>query len=127
MLDDYQVLAILKASSRKGKNGVRNYAIILLFLDCGLRLSELTNLRLAGLSLHHRSLRVQGKGAKERMVYLGERTSKVLRKWLAYRGQNLGFSDHIFLDRKGDPGPTRWGRPQPLMMIDSHCNKGRKN
>lgn len=49
--------------------GYRNYTIILTFLDTGLRLNELVNIGLEDLNLRERSIKVHGKGAKDRKVY----------------------------------------------------------
>ena len=107
-LDDSQIQALLKACDKSTKHGYRNYVILLLFLDCGLRLHELIDLRLSDVSLAQRALRIRGKGAKERVVYLGAKTTKALRRWLEMRGSQTTYSDHVFIDRKGEPLKPRW-------------------
>jgi len=64
---------------------VRNKAIVLLFLDTGLRLSELTNIQLADINFDHETIRVMGKGAKERVVRFGKAVQKALLKYLLLR------------------------------------------
>ncbi len=54
------------------KTRVRDYAIITLFLNCGMRLSELTGINLRDVDHDLRSLRVTGKGSKERVIYLND-------------------------------------------------------
>jgi integrase/recombinase XerC/integrase/recombinase XerD len=58
--------------------GSRNVAILALFLDTGLRLSELVNLREEEVHLDQRYVKVMGKGSKERMVPLGSSCQKAL-------------------------------------------------
>ncbi len=107
-LDESQIAALLKASDKGTRHGYRNYVILLLFLDCGLRLNELIGLRMTDVSLAQRSLKVHGKGAKDRILYMGARTTKALRRWIELRGVKAGFADALFLDRKGDPLKTRY-------------------
>ncbi len=68
MLDDHQVSALLKANDTSTRHGCRNQAMLLLFLDCGLHLNELINVHWNDVSLANRSLKVHGKGAKDRYL-----------------------------------------------------------
>lgn len=77
MLDIY-------ANSDKPRD-IRNNAIIHLFLNCGLRLSELVNLDLDDLNLDERRFLIFGKGSKERTGYLNDITLNALKKYLDYR------------------------------------------
>jgi len=65
--------------------GARNKAIALLFLDTGLRLSELTNIQLADIDFDREIIRVMGKDAKERVVRFGKTIQKALLKYLLLR------------------------------------------
>mgnify|MGYP000604040612 CR=1 FL=1 len=69
--------------------GIRNRAIILTFLDTGLRLSELASIQLADMDLDREIIKVMGKGAKERMVRTGRETQKAILKYLLQRNDNL--------------------------------------
>ena len=60
----------------------RDRAIILLLLDIGLRASELCSIKFGDINLSTNSIKVLGKGQKERLVYFGKRTSKALWKLL---------------------------------------------
>ncbi len=60
------------------KNRVRDYAMLTLFLNCGMRVSELVGIRLSDLDPELRSMRVIGKGNKERIIYLNEACRAVL-------------------------------------------------
>jgi site-specific recombinase XerD len=108
VLEEPQVRALLAACDKSTVQGVRNYAMLLLFVDCGLRLNELLSLRLGDVSLAQRSLKVHGKGARDRIVFMGARTAKALKRWLELRGFKTTFSDALFIDRKGEPLKPRW-------------------
>ena len=61
-----------ETGSIDSKYQTRDYCIILLFLNCGMRLSELVGLNLADYSRQNRTLRLFGKGSKERIIYLND-------------------------------------------------------
>lgn len=86
------------------KEGHRNRAIIEMFFSCGLRVSELTNLKLSGLFLEQRFIRVLGKGNKERLVPISERAIHELNLWFDDRKRldiKPGEEDYVFLNRRG--------------------------
>lgn len=66
-----------------GKNKERDYCILCLFLNCGLRISEMVGLNLT--AIRQDSLLIHGKGSKERVVYLNEASAKALNDWLLVR------------------------------------------
>ncbi|MGD9118235.1 MAG: tyrosine-type recombinase/integrase, partial [Dehalococcoidia bacterium] len=68
--------------------GARNKAIILTFLDTGLRLAELANIQLADIDFNQETIKVIGKGAKERVVRIGKRTQKAILRYLLMRKDN---------------------------------------
>jgi len=65
--------------------GVRNRAIILTLLDTGLRLSEVANIQLRDVDFDQETIKVMGKGARERVVGIGKRTQKALLRYLLMR------------------------------------------
>jgi site-specific recombinase XerD len=69
----------------ESKTSVRDYAIITLFLNCGMRLSELCGINLTDLDEGLRSLRVTGKGSKMRIVYLNEACRRALLEYIEKR------------------------------------------
>lgn len=82
------------------KTKVRDKAIILVFLNCGVRIGELIKLKLCDVDLKDQSLLVHGKGAKERKVYLSKSTTQYLDKYIAmYRPlfKYASESDYLFL------------------------------
>jgi integrase/recombinase XerD len=82
-----EVRAILDAPDLTTRLGIRDRAMLHLCFACGLRVSELVGLPLAQVSLHRTpSIRVFGKGRKERSLPLWKETATDLRAWLAVRG-----------------------------------------
>lgn len=84
--------------------GHRNRAIIEVLFSCGLRVSELTNLKLSNLYIEEQYIRVMGKGSKERLVPISPRALDELNYWFADRNvMNIkpGEEDYVFLNRRG--------------------------
>ena len=82
-----QIRAILDAPDLSSTSGIRDRAMLHLCFACGLRVSELVDLPLEGVSLRHpASIRVCGKGRRERCLPLWKETASDLRAWLAVRG-----------------------------------------
>jgi len=81
--------------------GARNRAIILVLLDTGVRLSECANLTLSDINLDSGLLRVWGKGAKQRLVRVGETAKEALRAYLCSRGANS--CELLWLDASQKP------------------------
>lgn len=83
------------------KNSVRDYCIITLFLNCGLRLSELCNLNVTDLNTDG-SLKILGKGNKERVIYLNDACRSSLSEYLKIRPNEGIPADHknaLFISR----------------------------
>jgi len=84
--------------------GHRNRAIIEVLFSCGLRVSELVNLKLSCLFIDEEFLRVEGKGRKERLVPLSPKAIQELQFWFDDRRQmniKAGEEDYVFLNRRG--------------------------
>ena len=84
--------------------GARNRAIIEVLFSCGLRVSELVNMKLSDLYLEDRVLLVRVKGNKERLVPVSNKAIADLKRWFFDR--NLmkikpGEDDYVFLNRRG--------------------------
>ena len=69
----------------EGKTWERDYCILTLFLNCGMRLSELVGLNLTDIREGSSTVRITGKGNKERIVYLNEACLDALHRYLAVR------------------------------------------
>jgi site-specific recombinase XerD len=86
-LSTEEIQALLDAPRPVDWAGIRDRAMLHLCFAAGLRVSELTGLRLEDLSLHpHASVLVRGKGRRERCLPLWKQTAATLRAWLAVRG-----------------------------------------
>lgn len=84
--------------------GHRNRAIIEVLFSCGLRVSELVNLKLSNLYLQEKYIRVFGKGSKERLVPISPKAITELGYWFDDRQQMTikpGEEDYVFLNRRG--------------------------
>lgn len=94
-----QSAALLKSVS--GQNEKRDYAILMLFLNCGIRRSELVGLNLT--DVYEDRIRVVGKGNKERFVYFGTPCRKAIEAYLAERNKKV-LSDNraLFGSRDGN-------------------------
>ncbi len=97
-----QVLAAIDHSTLEGQ---RNRAILEVMYSCGLRVSELINLRLSGLFLDIDFIRVIGKGNKERLVPVGGEAVRQIKLYLQYTRPHVPvkekFADILFLNRRG--------------------------
>ena len=80
-----QSASLLQAVS--GQNEKRDYAILMLFLNCGIRRSELVGLNLT--DVYEDRIRVVGKGNKERFVYFGSACRKAIDAYLVERNQKV--------------------------------------
>lgn len=100
-----QIRNLLATSRKKRRTDFRDYAILLLLLDTGVRLAELTRLQEANLHLEEGYIQVLGKGNKERKVPLGVKVRKVLWQYLArYRPEPVHPRiANVFLNQNGTP------------------------
>jgi integrase/recombinase XerD len=103
-LSEAQVEALLQAPDTETDLGLRDRAMLELLYACGLRVSELVAVRLHEISLAEGVLKVMGKGAKERLVPLGELAADWVQRYLRdarvaiLAGRSLDF---VFVSRKG--------------------------
>lgn len=94
-----QSSALLQAVS--GQNQTRDYAILILFLNCGIRRSELVNLNIS--DVYEDRIRVVGKGNKERFVYFGTACRKAIDAYLDERNEKtLTDNRALFGSRNGN-------------------------
>jgi len=99
-----QIQSLLQAIDISSVTSFRTYAIVLMLLDTGMRLGELTGLKMNNVDLRNRTLKVFGKGSKERRLPIGKRLLAALWKYQLYRPQPAtGSIDNFFLTRDGWP------------------------
>lgn len=85
--------------SVRGKNQERDYCILVLFLNCGLRISELVGLNVS--DIHANTLRILGKGNKERILYLNDSCIEALDNYLVVRnGMTLIEPEALFVSNQ---------------------------
>lgn len=100
-----EIDAIEAAIDLSKQEGVRDLAIIEVLFSCGLRISELIELKLSELYLEEGYIRVHGKGRKERLVPIGESAIQKLRDWFVVRQEinvKPGEEDYVFVSlRRG--------------------------
>ena len=105
---DVDQMARLLALKPGDALAARDLALMELLYSSGLRLAELTSLRLKDLDLASASVRVLGKGRKERLCPVGSKAIAALRVWLAQRGALVRSGvDSVFIGRHGGPLGTR--------------------
>ena len=81
--------------------GKRDRAILEVFYSCGLRRSELIGLKHVDIDFHNRTLKVLGKGRKERMIPFGEPAELAMQAYMeAVRGEGFDYKDHFFINAK---------------------------
>jgi integrase/recombinase XerD len=87
--------------------GMRNKALLEVLYGCGLRVSELINLKLSNLSLEIEYIKVVGKGNKERLVPIGQSAIKYLKHYIeeirVHASIKPGKEDYVFINRLGTP------------------------
>lgn len=94
---------IEQAIDKSKPQGVRDVAIIEMLYSCGLRISELCNLKMSELFLEEGYIRVHGKGRKERLVPIGGQAIEKLRQWFVIRVSvkaKPGHEDYVFISTK---------------------------
>jgi integrase/recombinase XerC len=93
----------------------RDLAILELLYGCGLRVSELVGLDLGDISLDERSMRIRGKGNKERQVPIGSRAAEAVQRYLDVRPEKSGQA--LFLNSRND----RLGDRQVRRLVKNYA------
>lgn len=92
--------------------GQRNELILRMLYATGLRISELINIKYKDINYHERTIRILGKGSKERIVVYGNNTQESLDLYLndGYKKLNVYQSQYLFLNRNGERLTDRYVR-----------------
>ena len=105
VLNDDEITAIQATFDRSTPDGERNYVIIEVLYGCGLRVSELVNLKMSNIYAEEQMLQVIGKGDKERWVPINERALGLLENYLLHVRSHMpvkpGEEKYVFLNRRG--------------------------
>ena len=92
--------------------GQRNLLIIRMLYATGIRVSELVNIKISDIDMVERSIRIFGKGSKERIVVFGNNTKEILNLYLNNGRYELskGKNDYLFLNKDGNKLSDRYVR-----------------
>lgn len=90
---------LLDSVDMNDPNSERDYCILTLFLNCGMRLSELVGINLSEISHDLSKLTVIGKGSKQRTIYLNEACKNALRNYISVRGRHATKYGHTIKDK----------------------------
>ncbi len=94
-MEEYNMMLSLAGSKP------RDFAIIQVFLQTGIRVSELANLKIDDIDLQNYNLKVTGKGMVQRNIELEPKGVQAIKSWLNVRPQS--YSDNLFLNYQGEP------------------------
>ena len=100
-----EIEIIIDAVDLDSKEGMRNKAILETLYSCGLRVSELVNLKVQNLFLDIGFIKVLGKGMKERLVPIGTKAAECISLYMKEYRINIniteGFEGYLFINRRG--------------------------
>lgn len=95
---------LISAIDRSTREGQRNCAILETLYSCGLRVSELCNLKISDLYLNDGFIKVEGKGSKQRLVPISPRAIEEIKNYFITRNEGLikpGYEDFLFISKFG--------------------------
>lgn len=107
-----EIDSIIAAIDLSKNEGQRNRAILETLYSCGLRVSELTNLKLSDLYFDEGFIKVEGKGSKQRLVPISPRAIKEIKLYFIDRNRGKikkEYEDYVFL--------ARWGKNISRIMV----------
>ena len=98
VIDEKDMLEIIQSIQHEGKHAIRDKAIMELFYSTGIRLSELTRLKKESINWDDMTIRVTGKGDRERIIPFGKPAKNALKTYLQSTGDNSPF---VFVNVRG--------------------------
>lgn len=103
-LDESKKLLAITANEEDNRNAKRDYAIITIFLNCGIRLSELVGINIKNIDFSENKLTVIGKGNKERTIYLNKACVNAINDYISNSRPREGIKydskDALFLSER---------------------------
>lgn len=102
-ITDEEFKRLIKAIDTTQFHGYRDYVIIQLIMDTGMRLTETLNLKYEDIDLDKRVILIPAeitKGKKDRYVFFSNTMSGILRKWLQYKDRYVNTGDYIFIAKR---------------------------
>lgn len=126
--EDKNLLSIIQNEYNNSREGIRDYTIITIFLNCGIRKQELCNLNIQDVDLINNSLSVIGKGDKQRIIYFSEDVANIIKKYLVIRERYYDQSkikdeDALFISRKNN----RISKDAVYKMVKKYMKKANIN
>ena len=117
-----EIFRLLQLPKGEGFLPIRDRALLELFYSCGLRISELVGLTLENTNLDSRTVKVQGKGGKERLLPLGRHCVEALKTYLNIRSAKIRkpSTDLLFLNHRGAGISVRGIRK----VVDKYIKQG---
>jgi tyrosine recombinase XerC len=121
VLQPEEVINLLDIDFGQAATGIRDRAVFELLYATGLRIGELTTLKVRDIDFDSRDISVLGKGNKERIVLFGSKASEALRDYLTVRSQLLHGADpqNLFLNQHG----RRLTETRVRQILDSYVRK----
>ena len=102
-----EINKLMAAIDLSKAEGIRNKTILEVLYGCGLRVSELCNLKISNLFLDIEFIKITGKGNKERLVPIGNEAAKFIKIYLQESRVHInikpGKEDYLFLNKRGNP------------------------
>ena len=92
---------LLEQTAKSPINSPRDFCMVTLFLNCGMRLSELVGINISDIDFKEQKVRILGKGNKERIVYLNDACIESLHDYIESRDNSITEPDALFLSRRG--------------------------
>ncbi|MGN0665002.1 MAG: tyrosine-type recombinase/integrase [Huintestinicola sp.] len=114
-LDDSRRL--LESVSLESDSYERDFCILMLFLNCGMRLAELVGINLQDVDFEDRTIRLLGKGSKERIIHMNEGCAEAIMNYLAVRPE--GETDALFLSKR----KTRISRRRVQQIVENSIKR----
>lgn len=100
-----EIDSILNAVEMYKPEGQRNKAIIETLYSCGLRVSELINVKISNINFRMGTIKIEGKGNKERMIPLSKNAKQEIKLYMKgyrdYLDIQKGYEDVLFLNKRG--------------------------
>lgn len=119
-LDESILLLETIENDKESKTRSRDYCMVTLFLNCGMRLSELVGISLSDIDPSLRSLRVIGKGSKERLIYLNAACQSAITEWLKARNTiDIKDKNALFISSRG----TRISKQMVQTVVYKYLDK----
>lgn len=107
-----EIRSLLNACNRRTIQGARDYALILVLLDTGLRAQEICSLKVGQVDMRSGVTAIMGKGGKERQIRVGDKARGAILRYLSMRGEEARKTDPLWLSF------SRWRAVQGPLQVN---------